>query len=60
MLDRDETNTMSEDTHWRPNRLGGEEDEDQSRDGWTVSTFPITPICLFSTIDGVHVKRHGV
>ena len=35
----DETMNTSEGKHWRWYHLGGEEEEeDQSRDGWTVST----------------------
>ena len=35
---RDETKTTSEDKHWRWYHLGEEEEEERSRDGWTVST----------------------
>ncbi len=30
--------TIHEEKHWRWYRLGEEEEEDRSRDGWTVST----------------------
>ena len=34
---RGETNTMPEESIWRLYHLGGEKEDDRSRDGWTVS-----------------------